>query len=182
MPPDSAAGLTTVLVFAALLTAHHLADHWIQTGHQAAHKGDHTRYGQWMCARHVSTYTLTATLFVLAVAHLPLGAHAGWQGIAAGQVFSAVTHYAIDRRWTLAVLARALGKHDLHRLGQPRLLQVRAIHVTTKATTGGGQRHHAEETVRVPLDNPVLGTGAYSLDQALHIAALFVSALLTALI
>jgi hypothetical protein len=181
MPTPITAGLTTVLAFAAMWAVHGLGDLWVQSHHQAIRKGDLSRYGQWNCAKHVTTYTLLTFAAVLTVVHLPLGAHATGWGIAAGQVFSAVTHYAIDRRWTLAVLARALGKHDLHQLGQPRRLEVHALHVTTEVTPGG-QHHHAEETVRVPLDNPVLGTGAYSLDQSLHIAALFISALLTALI
>src|SRR5688500_13291726 len=164
MPPASTAGLTAALTFVALFAAHHLADHWIQTGAQAAGKGRCDATGRWACARHVATYTLTTLAAVLLVVHLPLGTHATWQGIACGQVFSAVTHYAIDRRWTLAALARAVGKGDMHQLGQPRRLQVHAVRVTTEATAGG-QRHHAEETVLVPLDNPVLGTGAYSLDQ-----------------
>lgn len=178
MPTTPAATFTAV--FVALLVAHHLADHWIQTGADAARKGDHDRAGQWACARHVTTYTLTTTLLTLAVVHLLDLPATGW-GIAAGQAWSAVTHYAIDRRWTLARLAAWAGKTDFHRLGQPRRLEVHAIHVTTEVNAGG-QHHHAEETVRVPLDNPVLGTGAYSLDQSLHFGQLFIASLLTALI
>jgi len=178
--PSPHPAATAAVVFAALLVAHHLGDHWVQTGHQARHKGDPSRTGQWACAAHVTTYTATTLAAVLATAaalHLPLTA----AGIAAGQAFSAVTHYAVDRRWTLALLARRLGKAEFHRLGQPRRLQVRAVHVTTRATAPE-HYHQNDEHVLVDLDNPVLGTGAYSLDQSLHLPALFVSALLTTLI
>jgi hypothetical protein len=175
-------GLTTLLAFAAMLAVHGIADLWVQTHHQALHKGDHSWPGRWNCARHVATYTACTLLAVLLVTRwLDLGAHATGWGITAGQALSAVTHYAIDRRWTLAAWARALGKHDLHALGAPRRLQVYAVHVTT-GTTVGGRHRHAEETVLVPLDQSVLGTGAYHLDQSLHVGWLFVAALLTALL
>ncbi|HEY3483394.1 MAG TPA: transcriptional regulator [Streptomyces sp.] len=182
MHTDATNGLTAILVFGAMLAVHGLGDLWIQTQHQASHKGLHTHRGQWACARHVTTYTAATLVATLAVLALPLGIHASVLGIAAGQAFSAVTHYAVDRRWTLARLAHWAGKTELHRLGQPRGLHVHAVHITATATTRGGQLHTAEETVLVPLDNPVLGTGAHSLDQSLHVGALFVSALLTALI
>ena len=179
--PTTAAGITAALVFGALLVAHHLGDHWFQSEFSAIHKGDHDRRGQLACAWHVTTYTATTTAVVLAVLILPLGATATWHGVVAGQMFSAATHYAIDRRWTLAWLADRVGKRAFHDLGQPRTgYTVMASH-TVPVPGRSGDVKAKGETVMVPLDQPTMGTGAYSLDQALHITALFVAALLTAL-
>jgi hypothetical protein len=46
--------------FAALYTAHQVADHWLQTPAQAAGKGGPGWTGRLACARHVATLTLTA--------------------------------------------------------------------------------------------------------------------------
>lgn len=168
-------------VFAALLTAHHLGDQWIQTHHQALRKGDRTREGQWACLAHVTTYTITTLAAVLAVTAL-LDLPVTPLGIAVGQAFSAVSHYAIDRRWTLAWLADRIGKREYHDLGRPRpQYQVQAVHQVT-VPTRGGTYHSEPRTVTVPLDVTPAVTGAYSLDQALHLPALCISALLTALI
>lgn len=179
MPATAAVSFTAV--FVALLVAHQLADHWVQTHRQALRKGDRTREGQWACARHVATYTATTLAAVLAVAHL-LALPVTPVGVAAGQLFSAVTHYAVDRRWTLAWLADRLGKRSHHDLGRPR--QQYRVHAVHEVAVPGrsGTCHSETQTVTVPLDVVPAVTGAYSLDQSLHYTALFVSALLTALI
>lgn len=181
MTDPAATGLTAALVYVALFTAHGLGDHWVQRSCDALGKGAQNVRGQLHCAWHVTTYTLTTLTAVMLVWALPLGAHITWAGIAAGQVFSAVTHYAIDRRWTLLRLANLAGKREFHDLGQPRPLTVLA-HRKVLVDTASGPSHEEVAPVEVPLDNPSLGTGAYSLDQTAHMAALFVSALLTALI
>lgn len=93
-----------VVSFAAMQAAHYVADHWLQTDHQAAAKGDANWRGRWACASHVGVY-----VFAQAVA---LYAAAGWLGLhlapgwtAAGLGVSAVTHYVADRRWPLRWLA-----------------------------------------------------------------------------
>jgi hypothetical protein len=63
------------------------------------------------------------------------------------------SHYWAGRRSTLARLAAAIGKGEYYRLGSPR--------------PGWA-------------DNPSIGTGAYALDQAWHIAWLWVAALVIA--
>lgn len=182
MLPPAIAGLTAVLVSAALLAAHHLGDYWLQTHHQATHKGDHTRIGKWMCLKHVLVYTSATSAAVLLVLHLPLGAHASPAGIVAGQVFSAVTHYALDRRWTVQRLAGWTGKRDYHDLGKPRSYRVTAQKVVLRPAEPHGTYHEHIETVVVPLDALSAHTGANSLDQAAHWVVLFIAALLTALI
>ena len=91
-------------VFVALFAAHQVADHWIQTHHQATTKGQPGWAGRLACARHVLTYTLTAVLALLAL-RLPL--ELSWA--IAGLLVSAVTHYWADRRSPLKWLAELTG-------------------------------------------------------------------------
>jgi hypothetical protein len=96
-------------IFAALYAAHAFADHWVQTQHQADTKGLPGWRGRLACARHVTTYTATALLAVLAVAWRT-GMHLSPGQLAAGLLFSAVTHYVADRRAPLLWAATALKK------------------------------------------------------------------------
>ncbi len=145
---------TVALTFIAMYVGHQVGDHWVQTSHQAGCKGARTRKGQIACAKHVVTYTITQL-----VAIALLAAVADFQvspvGLFACLTFSAVTHYAIDRRYTLAELARVLGKAQFYALGAPR---------------------------ENKDDNPSLGTGAYALDQSAHYACLFVGAILAGIL
>ncbi|MGH3985898.1 MAG: DUF3307 domain-containing protein [Pseudonocardiaceae bacterium] len=144
--------VTFAAVLPALLVAHNVADHWLQTDRQATNKGLPGWAGRTACAAHVTTYTATtaATVGLLRVAlDLPISSRA----FLAGQAVSAATHYWADRRFTLARLCDATGKGGFYRLGAPR---------------DGSD------------DNPTLGTGAYVLDQSWHWAWLGVAALITA--
>lgn len=140
------------LAFAALYAAHMVADHWVQTNHQAAAKGKPGWSGRFACLGHVATYTLTAAVF-LAGAGWRTGAPLNPTRCAVALLVSAASHYWADRRTTLARLAALLGSESFYRLGQPR----------------PGRD-----------DNPSLGTGAYALDQSWHIGWLFIAALIVA--
>lgn len=140
---DHAATFATV--FVALYVAHQVADHWIQTQHQADCKGRPGWPGRLACAAHVTTYTLTAIAALAAVA-LVLGLPLGLGKVAAGLAISAVTHYIADRRAPLKRLADLLGAGRFYVLGCPR----------------PGRD-----------DNPSLGTGSYALDQSFHYLFLF---------
>ncbi|QIZ33937.1 DUF3307 domain-containing protein [Saccharopolyspora sp. ASAGF58] len=149
------AAVTFAAVLPSLLVAHNVADHWVQTGHQAACKGRPDWVGRWNCAKHVATYTVV-TAAVVALVWALLGLAITPVGFVTGQVVSAVTHYWADRRFTLSRLAellRRFGKWEFYQLGAPR--------------TGKD-------------DNPAACTGAYLLDQSWHWAWLFVAALVTA--
>lgn len=148
------AAVTFAVVLPALLVAHNVADHWMQTGHQAAVKGVRNWAGRVACAAHVATYT-AVTAGVVAVLWALLGLAVTVPGFVLGQVVSAVTHYWADRRFTLARLARLTRQGAFYGLGAPR----------------PGRD-----------DNPTIGTGAYVLDQAWHWLWLFVAALLTAVV
>jgi len=156
-------------VFVTLWVAHQVADHWVQTGHQAATKGLPGWPGRAACAAHVVTYVVTALVLLAVVAPL-LDLPVSLAGVAVGQVVSGATHYWADHRTTLRWLAKLAGKADFYWLGMPRpdLPEVSDPGGTIGAT--------------VPHDNPSLGTGAYALDQSFHVSWLFVAALCTALI
>jgi hypothetical protein len=148
--------LNTAVTFAAtlpaLLVAHNVADHWIQTSHQAATKGQRSHEGRVACLKHVATYTLVTALTV-ALLWKVLGLPITPAGFIVGQLVSAVTHYWADRRFTLARLAALVGNGAFYTFGVPR----------------EGRD-----------DNPSLGTGSYALDQAWHWLWLLVAALVTA--
>jgi hypothetical protein len=141
-------------VAVSLLVAHQVADHWVQTGHQAATKEQRGNVGRLACARHVASYTAVTAAAVLSLWGV-FNLDITWLGFAAGQLVSAVTHYWADRRFTLAWLAALTGKTPFYVLGAPR----------------AGRD-----------DNPSLGTGAYALDQSWHWAWLGVAAFLTAVL
>lgn len=139
--------------FIALYAAHMVGDHWVQTAHQAAHKGDPGRKGRLACFWHVYTYTVTSAVFLVALDAAFDLRYPDWQ-MYAGLVVSAATHYIADRRTPLKRLAGWLsrfGKDGFYQLGMPR---------------------------EGKDDNPSLGTGAYALDQSWHIFWLFIAALI----
>lgn len=173
------AAVTFLLTLAVAAPAHLLADHWLQSAHQVTHKADPTWTGRWACARHAVTHAMV-TLPPLAALLVAFDPPVTLTGVAVGQAWTVVSHYAIDRRWTIRHAARwlgglGLGAGDLHELGMCRPLRVWAQHPPPEP--GGSVRY---ELVR--LDREVLGTGRYALDQAAHHACLVVTALLTALL
>lgn len=95
--------------FAALYAAHQVADHWIQTQHQATHKDADGWAGRINCAAHVATYTLVAVVALTAVS-LTLDLPFAVGQTMAGLTVSGVSHFIIDRRASLRWLAGRLGK------------------------------------------------------------------------
>jgi hypothetical protein len=146
---------TTGDLFAALFTAHQAGDYWAQTNAQAAAKGLPGNVGRRACAAHVASMT-ACKAGALAVLHVS-GRRVNWPRAAVALAADAATHYVADRRRPLERLAGMLedstGKLTFYRLGAPR------------------PGHD---------DNPGLGTGAAALDQAWHIAWLWVAAVIAA--
>lgn len=138
--------------FATLYAAHQVGDHHVQRDQEAAAKGKPGREGRVACARHVASYTATAAL-AMAATNRFTGAGVRPGRALAALVFSAVTHYVIDRREPLRRFAEVTGHGTFYRLGQPR----------------PGRD-----------DNPTLGTGAYALDQAAHVGCLLVASWIAA--
>lgn len=95
------------VVFVAWLAAHYVADHWFQSDHQAAAKGDASWTGRIACLSHVGVYALAQAVTLYgAAAWLGLHLPAGWT--AAGLGVSAATHYFADRRRPLRAVAQAM--------------------------------------------------------------------------
>lgn len=153
------AATTFAAVFIALYVAHSVGDHWVQTSHQAAHKGIPGWAGRFADARHVLGLTITKVLALAAVVlvlDLPVTA----LGVTAGLTVDAVSHWWADRRSTLARLAKAVGKSEFLSLGTP-------AHPAHPVTAEGTPAAH-------------LGTGAYALDQSWHHLWLLIAALIIA--
>jgi hypothetical protein len=178
----AAAGLT----FYAM---HHVGDYWLQTGHQARHKGDRGHAGRTACVAHVATYvtTQTAGLTVLATV-------TGWApslpGALAALAVSAGTHYLADRRehgllyWLALRMGGGRFNAEFMKLGvprDPRVIEAWFDCAFCKGVGAGGQaadatgrcddclgHGHLPSALTVD-DNPSLGTGPWALDQAWHI-------------
>lgn len=103
--------------YAAMRTAAHVADHWLQTGHQAAHKADAGLDGHKVMARHVASYAGSQAVALVA-ANALLGMKLRPSRMAAAVVVSAATHWFIDRRWPVRKAAEALGKTGCKRDGR----------------------------------------------------------------
>jgi hypothetical protein len=177
----------------ALYAAHHVGDYWVQTDHQASHKGKPGADGRVACINHVSSYVLTQAAFVgLVVAFA--GVRVSTLGFFLALFVSGVTHYAADRRehGIMFRLARLLpGKANFMLLGVPRDRVAIEFWEDCSDCEGRGTSHD-ESTGgkcwdcrgggRIPVrvgDNPSLGTGTWALDQAWHIAlGVFVPALI----
>lgn len=150
--PIVAAAAVFAAAYVALHVSHSVADYWVQTDHQAAHKGLPGWAGRLACARHVASYLATqavALAGVVVVLDLPVDVGSA----AAGLAVSGVTHYIADRRAPLLRLAQALGMSGFVRLGVPR------------------PGHD---------DAPCLGSGPAALDQSWHHLWIGVAALLIA--
>ena len=139
-------------VFAALYAAHLVGDHHVQSDLDAQAKGRPGAEGRAACTRHVVSYTATAVVALTATA-LAAGERPRLGRVLAGLALSAGSHWVIDRRAPLKKFAELTGHAGFYQLGAPR----------------PGKD-----------DNPSLGTGAYALDQSLHVGFLFAAALIIA--
>jgi hypothetical protein len=156
---DQVRAVVTAVAFAAMLAGHYVGDHWIQTCKQACTKPlggtTSTRVAVFACVRHVVTWGLTVlAALVGAAAWLNLPLRPGW--VAAGMALNMVTHFVIDLRVPLIWVARLLG----------RTSYIEHVQV------------HRGEKVGVERSGP--GTALFHLDQAAHIAFLFLSTLIMA--
>jgi hypothetical protein len=105
-------------VYALLRVAADVADHWVQTDHQAQHKAKPGREGHVALAGHVASYAATQAAALL-VGNRLLGLGLRPRSIAAALALSAGTHYVIDRRWPVRRTAEATGKGAFYELGGP---------------------------------------------------------------
>jgi hypothetical protein len=99
--------LVFVVALLALLVAHQLGDHVLQTDRQAGGKAGGERWLGPMLG-HLAGYHLAAGVAVVGTC-LALGLPLTVAGVAAGLAFSALTHGLLDRRWPVRRLLRAVG-------------------------------------------------------------------------
>ncbi|MFB7904850.1 hypothetical protein ACFC1T_00275 [Kitasatospora sp. NPDC056076] len=95
--------------YALLRGSADIADHWIQSDHQATTKGQDGAAGRWACAAHVASYTAVQGAVLLGGARL-LGLRLRPGPVAAALALSAASHYVADRRAPLRRVADATGK------------------------------------------------------------------------
>lgn len=105
-------------VYALLRVAADVADHWVQSDHQARHKAKPGAEGHKALAGHVASYTATQAA-ALAAGNKLLGLGLRPRSMVAALALSGATHYLIDRRWPVRKAAEATGKGAFHDLGGP---------------------------------------------------------------
>ncbi|MFE9936342.1 transcriptional regulator [Streptomyces hirsutus] len=105
-------------VYALLRVAADVADHWVQSDHQAQHKAKPGPEGHRALAGHVASYTATQAAALL-IGNRALGLGLRPRNMAAALALSGATHYLIDRRWPVRKVAEATGKGNFYQLGGP---------------------------------------------------------------
>lgn len=174
----------------ALYAGHHVGDYWVQTDHQAAHKGDAGREGAVQCMTHVAG-VVAAQAVALALLSGATGWVAPWWAGVLALMVSGVTHYVADRRehgLMFRLMWAIKGKDSpFTLLGLPRPPRVVEAWFDCASCQGGGSGGQAADEStggrcwdcrgggKLPSaltisDNPSLGTGRWALDQSWHIA------------
>lgn len=152
--------LRLAVVLPTLLVAHNVADHVVQTDHQAAHKAS-----SWSAmAGHVGGYQATQLGALLAVSRAT-GTCLSWRGMLLGGAFSAISHAFLDRRWPVRRLLELTGSRAFAR---------------PVIRTAGDVREVTGAAPTVDATGPLPIHGPYLADQALHHGCLLISALLIA--
>jgi hypothetical protein len=128
-------------LYALVRPASDVADHWVQTDHQAQHKALPGWEGRRNCAAHVASYVGTQAA-VVAVGARVLGIRITPARAAAALAVSAVSHYVADRRTPVRALADATGKGKFVRL---------ADHGINGAYALDQAWHHAFELLAVAI-------------------------------
>lgn len=134
--------------YVALWAAHDLADHVVQTDHQAAGKATSWRY----MAGHVAGYGATQALALGALRAAGVRFSPGW--CLAGLASSLSTHAFLDRRWPVVELLAATGSG---RFASPRVVVDRS-----------SLDDSPHDPYRGQSDGPLPLHGPYLADQALH--------------
>lgn len=149
-------------IMAMLWAAHDIADHVVQTDHQAA-----TKSGDWRgMAGHIGTYHLTQVAAIAALRGL--GVRPTPARMIMGILFSAGSHAFLDRRWPVTRLLERTGSA---RFADP---EVRVWGHMADAEIVFDHVHEMRGSGPLPLHGPYLA------DQALHHVCLAVVAYILA--
>lgn len=161
--PSRAATLGATL--AVLWAAHDLADHVVQTDHQAARKATSWR----AMAGHVGGYHAVQLLALVLLRRA--GVRPSWSRTLAAVAWSAGTHAFLDRRWPVR---RTLELTRSPGFARPEVRVHLDVDGHGAVVGGAGVPRTVDVTGPLPLHGPYLA------DQALHHAALAVSAAILA--
>lgn len=107
-PAAVARGVTFAVALVALLVAHQLGDHVVQTDRQAGGKAAHGRSALAAMAGHLIGYHVAAAALLVGTFAL-LGLPLSLPGAVAGLAWSAGTHAVLDRRTPVRWLLRMTG-------------------------------------------------------------------------
>lgn len=154
-------------LLAALWSAHDLADHVVQTDHQAANKASSWR----AMSGHVGSYTAVQLLALAALRGLA-GVRPSWRRTLVGVALSASTHALLDRRWPVI--------RTLEMTGSPGFAKPVLPPTFVDRFDGGVARPGHVPAIGVTRQPPLPLHGPYLADQALHHAVLAVCAAILA--
>lgn len=102
----------------ALLVAHQVGDHVMQSDRQTAGKSGAGLPAWRAMVGHLLGYHVTAAAMLLGTA-AAVGMPLTTAGVVAGLAFSAITHGILDRRWPVAAVLRATGAPNFARATTP---------------------------------------------------------------
>lgn len=100
--------LTFIVIALTMFLTHPVADYFVQTDHQARHKGltgARSWEGRLNGTVHAMTYTATQMITIVLVL-VACGFTGSYEVVLLGLMLNGITHYLIDRRWTLECFAR----------------------------------------------------------------------------
>lgn len=112
---DRAARFTVSLL--AWLVSHNVADHLLQTDHEAGHKADKEGWVAPM-AGHITSYSMAAEM-TLQIAEAATGVRIRTGRRILGHLVSGGTHAFIDRRWPIRVALERTGAPGFAQLQTP---------------------------------------------------------------
>lgn len=166
--------MTIALRFAVtlptLLVAHNVADHVVQTDHQAANKAS-----SWPAmAGHIGGYLATAEAAVQLVGAVT-GVRPSWRRRLAGHVLSGATHAFLDRRWPVVRALELTGSAGFARPQMPSVFVDGTVDGATIYSPSG-----KDPAIGVARTGPLPLHGPYLADQALHHGCLLLAALVMA--
>lgn len=160
--------LRFAVVLPTLLVAHNVADHVVQTDHQAAHKAT-----SWAAmAGHVGGYQALQLGALLAVSRAT-GTSLSWKRVLVGGAFSAISHAFLDRRWPVRRVMELTGSPGFAR----GVAELPALAVAGRAPSS-----EADDLIGFTLPWSIATPlhGPYLADQALHHGCLLLAALVMA--
>jgi hypothetical protein len=111
--------LTFAVTLGTIWAAHDLADHVVQTDHQAGSKADRELH-VWApaMAGHIGGYQFTQAV-ALAITLRATELKPSWSALITGSLISAASHAFLDRRWPVRAILRRTGSPEFAQMTTP---------------------------------------------------------------